>query len=371
MGEKILKLSKSSISNKEIISVNRVLKKGFFGMGEEVAKFEKKLSIYFNRKVACVTNGFSALQLALQAVGIKRGDEVLVPSLTYIATYQAISAIGAKPISCDVNLEDLIIDINFAKKKISKKTKAIILVFFGGHANKIEELYNFAKKNNLRVIEDAAHAFGSYYKNQKIGSFGDISCFSFDGIKNITSGEGGCVVTNDSSIINKIKVMRVLGIEKSIVNKTRNWRYNSKVQGWRYHMSDIMAAIGIVQLERLNELKKKRQSLAKNYDVLFKNNKFIYIFSRNYLEVNPHIYLIILKKKIIIQKLRNFLLKKGIETGLHYQPNHLLTKYKTNYKLPVTDFLSKCILSIPLHPGLKKNNQIYIRNAINYFFLKK
>ena len=147
MANQIIKLSKSSISENEIISVNKVLKKGFFGMGDEVVKFEKRLSKYFGRDAVCVTNGFAALQLALQACGVKSGDEVIVPSLTYIATYQAVSAIGAIPISCDIDIEDLIIDINFAKKLISKKTKAIIPVFFGGHASRVEEIYKFAKLN--------------------------------------------------------------------------------------------------------------------------------------------------------------------------------------------------------------------------------
>lgn len=369
--EKIIKLSKSSISNDEIAAVTKVLKKGFFGMGNDVIKFEKELSKYFSREVACVTNGFSALQLALQAVGIKTGDEVLVPSLTYIASYQAISAVGAKPISCDVDTDDLFIDIEFAKKKITKKTKVIMPVFFSGHANKIDEMYKFAKENKLRVIEDAAHAFGTYYRKKKIGSFGDITCFSFDGIKNITSGEGGCVVTHDLNIIKKIKTYRVLGIEKPIKNKIRNWRYNIKVQGWRYHMSDIMAAIGIVQLKRLKILRKIRQNLAKNYDKIILNNINISSFVRDYSKTNPHIYLIKIKKKTNITNFRKFLLKNNIETGLHYQPNHLLKKYKVNYRLPKTESITKKILSIPLHPELSFKNQLYIIRKINEYFDNK
>lgn len=371
MVNQIIKLSKSSISKGEIISVNKVLKKGFFGMGDEVFKFEKRLSKYFGRDAVCVTNGFAALQLALQACGVKSGDEVIVPSLTYIATYQAVSAIGAIPVSCDVDIEDLMIDINFAKKLMSKKTKAIIPVFFGGHASRIQEIYKFAKLNNLRVIEDAAHAFGSYYKNNKIGAFGDITCFSFDGIKNITSGEGGCVVTKDTKIIKKIKILRTLGVENLIINKKRNWRFDSKVQGWRYHMSDIMAAIGLVQLSRLPELRKKRQSLAKNYDILFKNSLFVEIFTRNYNLINPHIYIIKIKDKKEISNLRIFLSKNKIETGLHYQPNHLLSKYKTRYSLPITDLVSESIITIPLHPNITKKDQIYICNKINMFFKNK
>ena len=208
--KKIIKLSKSSISTEEIISVSNVLKSEYLGMGKKVQEFEKKLKIFFGREVVCVSSGTAALHLSLQALEIKKGDEVLVPSITYIASFQAISATGAKAIACDVESETMLIDINDAKKKISKKTKAIMPVHFAGNPANLKDIYKFAKKNNLFVIEDAAHAFGSYYKKKLIGSLGDIVCFSFDGIKTITSGEGGCIVTSNKKLINNIKNSRLL-----------------------------------------------------------------------------------------------------------------------------------------------------------------
>ena len=190
----MIKLSKSSIGEEERLSVLKVLDNEMLGMGENVKMFEDILSNFFNRKTICVVNGTCALQLAIQAVGIKEGDEVLVQSLTYVATFQAIVASGGIPISCDIDPNTLLIDLKDAEKKLSSKTKIIIPVHYAGDAGELDLIYDFAKKNSLRVIEDAAHAFGSISNQKLIGSFGDIACFSFDGIKNITSGEGGCIV---------------------------------------------------------------------------------------------------------------------------------------------------------------------------------
>ena len=162
----MIRVSKSIIGLEEIESVSKVLKKGFLGMGEEVLELENELSKFLNNNVICVSNGTAALQLALQSIGLKDGDEVLVQSLTYLASYQAISATGARPISCDVNLDDLTIDLNDAKSKLTSKTKAIMPVHYSGSPGNLNNIYKFAKEHNLRVVEDAAHAFGSMYENK-------------------------------------------------------------------------------------------------------------------------------------------------------------------------------------------------------------
>ena len=274
---KIIRLSKSCIGENEKKAVLRVLENEFLGMGEEVQKFELNLKSFFDRETVCVSTGTAALQLALQAVGIAHGDEVLVPSLTYLASFQAITALGATPVACDILEENFCIDCNDAEKRITKQTKVIMPVHYSGGVGKINEVYELATKYNLRVIEDSAHAFGSVYENKKVGSFGDIACFSFDGLKNITSGEGGCVVTNDKYVIDFIKDARLLGVENDTEKRfagKRSWNFDVKFQGWRYHMSNIMAAIGIAQLNRFQEFSKKRQELAMLYDNLFEN--FLY-----------------------------------------------------------------------------------------------
>jgi dTDP-4-amino-4,6-dideoxygalactose transaminase len=234
----------------------------------------------------------------------------------------------------------------------------------------LDLIYKFAKTNGLRVIEDAAHAFGTEYKGKVIGSIGDIVCFSFDGIKNITSGEGGCVVSSDVNIIEYIKDARLLGVENDSNKRylgERSWTFDVFNQGWRFHMSNIMAAIGIVQFKKLNNFIVKRRKLAKQYDSLFLGNEKIKILERDYNTVVPHIYPVLIKGlkdyKVGIQK---WLLDKGIQTGFHYQPNHLLAYYKQNkLSLPTTEKIANELLTLPLHPDLKISDVKFIVDELN------
>ena len=291
----MIRLSKSKIGNEEISAVVKVLEKEYLGMGEEVGIFEKDLSKLFLRDSICVSSGTAAVQLAIEACNIGDGDEILVPSMTYVATFQAIKATGAEPIACDINEETYLIDLNDAASKISEKTKAIVPVHYTGGVGNLDELYSFAQKYKLRVIEDAAHAFGTKYKGNLIGSIGDIVCFSFDGIKNITSGEGGCIVTSDSKVIENIKNTRLLGVEKDSDNRynnLRSWNFDVSRQGWRYHMSNIMAAIGIEQLKKFNKFAALRKQIAIKYDQLLFLNQNIKFLNRDYKDVVPHIYVV-------------------------------------------------------------------------------
>ena len=224
----------------------------------------------------------------------------------------------------------------------------------------------------MKVIEDSAHAFGSIYKGKKIGSQGYINCFSFDGIKNITTGEGGCVVTNDKTIINKIKNSRSLGVinesELRYKNK-KKWKINVKSQGWRYHMSDINAAIGNAQLKRFKFLAKKRQSIAKLYDKIFlKKNHLLKIFNRDYNKEVPHIYCVVLNNSTDRDKLREKLLKNNIQTGIHYIPGYLLDYYKKNKRLfPNCEKVHKKVLTLPLHPDISPKNINFITKNSKLF----
>lgn len=363
----MIRLSKSVIGKEEIKSVSRVLKNEFLGMGEEVNSFEKELSIFFNSPALCVNTGTSALQLALQSIGIGKGDEVLIQSLTYVASFQAISATGAKPIACEVNENTLTIDLEDARKRLTKRTKAIMPVHYSGSPGNLNEIYKFAKKHNLRIIEDAAHSFGSTYKKNKIGSQGDLICFSFDGIKNITCGEGGCIVTRDKKAIEKIKDLRLLGVQKDSdlrYQNKRSWDFDVVEQGWRYHMSNIMAAIGREQLKKLEKFKIKRQSLAKLYCKLLKQGSHINLLNINYEETLPHIFVIKFTNKDFRNKIREILEMNGVQTGLHYKPNHQLTFFRQK-KLKLTENIYDTILTLPLHPDLTNKDVILICKIIN------
>jgi len=354
---KLIRLSKSCIGDSEKAMVLNVLDSEFLGMGEVVGIFEDLLSTYFGRQAICVSSGTAALHLALEAAGIGQGDEVLVQSLTYLATYQAISATGAIPVSCEVDPNTLTINIADAQKKLTKKTKAVIPVHYAGGVGNLYQIYEFGRINNLRIIEDAAHAFGTVYKGLKVGSQGDIVCFSFDGIKNITSGEGGCIVTSDKDVLRAASDARLLGVKRDSERRYQNqrsWEFDVDKQGWRYHMSNIMAAIGIEQFKRFSTLSNKRQMLARYYDELLQGKPEIVLHKSNYSEVVPHIYPIQIQNILKRDKLREDLLNLGIQTGIHYYPNHLLSYYysENSMSLPVTEMIHKKLLSLPLHPDL-------------------
>lgn len=358
----VIRLSKSAIGEAEKRAVMGVLDREYLGMGSEVQEFENMLSRFFERPAICVNTGTAALHVALQALGLGPGDEVLVQSLTYVASFQAISATGAKPVPCEVDPDTITLDVKDAEKRLTDRTKAIMPVHYSGGMGALDEIYEFAEDNGLRVVEDACHAFGGYYKGKRVGSFGDIACFSFDGIKNITAGEGGAVVTNDETVLQKIRDARLLGVEKDTEKRykgERSWEFDVIQQGWRYHMSNIMAAIGIEQFKRLPEFAARRRYLAKKYRENLESIGSIELLEQDLDSIVPHIFVIKLKSGHR-DEIRNKLLEKGIQTGVHYQPNHVLSLYNDGNSLPVTEEIFPRLLSLPLHPDLKDSDIDYI-----------
>lgn len=362
-----IRLSKSVLGQEEIDAVIDVLKREYLGMGIDVKRFEDVLSTYFNRNVTLVNTGTAALHLAVQCLGIKEGDEVIVQSLTYVGCFQAISATGAKPVACEVYPDTLTINLEDAERKITSRTKAIMPVHYGGNVGDLNAVYAFALKHNLRVIEDASHAFGTTYKGKLVGSFGDICCISMDGIKNITSGEGGMIITNDLDVAQKTKDARLLGVENDTESRfkgTRTWDFDVHNQGWRYHISNIMAAIGLAQFKKFPLFKEKRQLLAKLYQQELKG--YVELIDCDYNEVVPHIFVIRveeIKRDYLKQKLSEI----GIPTGMHYKPNHLLSLFKNNQNpitLVYTEKIYKELITLPLHPDLSKDQVLYICDKI-------
>jgi dTDP-4-amino-4,6-dideoxygalactose transaminase len=354
------RLSQPEISEAEIQAVTEVLRSEFFGMGKQVAEFESELEKFFGRPVLCVSTGTAAVQLGLIGAGIKPGDEVLVPSLTFVATFQAISATGAIPVSCDVDPTTLHIDLDDAKKRLTKRTKAIVPVYFSGATNCLNAVNEFGKLHGLRVVADAAHAFGSRNDGLLVGSTGDISCFSFDGIKNITSGEGGCVVTDDKEALARIEDARLLGVIGDSVkrkNGQRSWDFDVQNQGWRFHMSDIFAAIGKVQLSKLERNGLRRQLLYDRYCKNLSNENRISLFKWSTADgMIPHIFVIRIPGLKDRNKLRIELENFGVATGVHYKPNHLLSFYQADYSLPKTEEIYPEILTLPLHTRLNEQD---------------
>ena len=357
-----IRLSRSVIGEREMQEVQRILEIGYLGMGAEVGRFENELKDFMGgqREVVCVNTGTSALHLAVQACGIGPGDEVLVPTLTYVASFQAISATGATPIAVDVDPSNGFLDPADAERRITANTRAIMPVHYASGFGHIDALYALAKKHQLRVIEDAAHAFGCHHQGKICGSFGDVICFSFDGIKNITSGEGGAVVSADPDVIQKVRDARLLGVEKDsekrLVGK-RSWDFDVTAQGWRYHMSELMAAIGRVQLSRFPDFAAHRVQLARNYQKAFAAIDTLTDLGLDYGAIVPHIYVILVEPSLR-DRVKAALDAEGIGVGIHYRPNHLLSLYaQSGDGFPVADELYEQMLTLPLHPMVSDEDQ--------------
>lgn len=366
---KTIRLSKSCIGIEEKKAVMRVLDSEFLGMGVEVECFENEIADFIgvpSSNVVCVNTGTSALQLALAGLDIGDGDEVIVPSLTYVASFQAISATGATPVACDVNDSTLCIDLVDAERRITTKTKAIMPVHYASETGFIPALSRLAKKYSLRVIEDAAHSFGGHNNGERIGKVGDVICFSFDGIKNITSGEGGAIITSDLALLERIKDGRLLGVEKDTDKRysgERSWDFDVSNQGFRFHMSNVMAAIGREQLKKIDDFIDIRKKSVSKYLELLSGIRGVECLKHSYEQNAPHIFVV----KILDEK-RDFLMsslrEKGIQCGVHYQPNHYLSLYETNYSLPTVELSSKQILTLPLHADLSYEDINFIVDSI-------
>lgn len=368
-----IRLSKSCIGQEEIDAVTDVLKREYLGMGVDVHRLESDLTAFFGRDVTLVNTGTAALHLAVQGVGMQAGDEVLVQSLTYVSCFQAIRATGAIPIACEVYDDTLTIDLKDAESKITSKTKAIMPVHYAGNPGDLDAIYNFANKYHLRVIEDASHTFGSYYKKRKIGSFGDVCCISMDGIKNITAGEGGMIITDDPKVQKIVKDARLLSVQNDTDSRfkgTRTWMFDVDQPGWRYHMSNIMAAIGYTQLVKFPHFKEVRQRLAHLYQNLLRDIPQVKMIECNYDDIVPHIFVIRVSSSVR-EQLIGVLNTQGVATGMHYRPNHLLTLFagnQDNKTLMHTDDVYKELITLPLHADMCDEDVEYICKIINNFF---
>jgi dTDP-4-amino-4,6-dideoxygalactose transaminase len=368
----MMRLARSIVGNTEAAALSRIiLEDGYLGMGSEVQAFETELAAYIGvppEGVTCVNTGTAALHLALSAV-LQPGDEVLVQSMTFVATFQAITAAGGVPVACEVYPENVTIDLVDAKHRLTDRTRAIVPVHYASNPGNLDKVYDFAREYNLRVIEDAAHAFGCQYNSKHIGSFGDIICFSFDGIKNITSGEGGAIVTSDPRVRQSVKDSRLLGVEKDTEKRylnERSWEFDVSHQGWRYHMSNLFAAIGRVQLRRLDtEFAPRRILLAQRYRERLTCIKGVGLFETAPGSTIPFMQPIRVfngKRDLLQDAMKSV----GIPTGIHYKPNHLLSFYGGGKQsLPVTEKLFKEIITLPLHPGLSLNDIDFVCDSID------
>ena len=363
---------KPSITEEEIQAVTEVLKSGWLGLGPKTSAFEEKFAEYVGTDFAVGLNsGTAALHLALNVLGITKGDEVLVPTITFVSTAHAVVYNGAKPVFADVREDTLCIDIDDVKKKITKRTKAIIPVHYGGHPCQMSELSKIAEESGIAIVEDAAHACGAEYKGKKIGSLSELTCFSFHAVKNLTCGEGGMLTTPNKAYNTKLRELRWLGISKDTWGRTEEkttyaWQYRVSELGFKCNMHDISAAIGLVQLKRLEELNQKRREIAEKYNEGFRDLNWLTTpVEKFYARISWHILHIKLYRR---DELISHLKKNDIAPGVHYYPNHLHPYYENQgIHLPTAERVWKKILSLPLYPDMKDDEVNKVIETVRNF----
>lgn len=333
---------------------------GWLGMGASTKEFEERIADYLNvdkRYVVATNTGTSALHIALLAAGVKTGDEVITTSFNYVADHQAITATGAEVVMCDIRDDNLGIDCDKAEELITEKTKAIIPLHFAGIPCDIDGVYKLAEKYDLRVVEDCCHAFGSTVDNKKIGGFGDIACFSFDPVKIITSIDGGAVVLNSEEELQYLQRLRLLGVDKDTTERYKNkraWDYDVLCQGFRYHMTNILASVGISQIKRVDEFIETRRKVCRAYSEAFRELDGVKIPQTDFANVSPFIYSLRVldgKREDLIDHLQS----KNVDVGIHFIPVHKHTFYSEARRgdMSVTDEVVKQVLTLPLHSNMK------------------
>ena len=347
--------------------VDKALSQSMLTLGPQLEKFESDFCKYSNSKYAiAVSNCTAALHLSLMALGIKKNDEVIIPDLTFVADANAILACNAKPVITDINKENFFLSISNIKKNITKKTKAIIPVHIYGQVCNIDEILDVAKDNNLKVIEDCAHAVGTFHKSKHVGTLGSTGCFSFYPTKNITTAEGGMVITNSKQIAEKVRQLRSHGMTKSLQNRYSSeypWIFDILQPGYNYRLDEIRAALGITQLKRIKKINDLRKKASTYYHKNLQNIPGIILPDMvNDRTHSYHLYTIRvtnpykLSRNQLFKKLKN----NGIRTTVYWMPIHKYTAYqkfaKKSNVINTTKIYDE-ILALPLFPNISKIHQ--------------
>ena len=374
--KKLIMFALPDINHEEINEVIDTLKSGWLTTGPKVRKFEEEFAEFIGSKYALAVNSCTGgLHLSLAAAGVGEGDEVITTPFTFVSTVNVILHLGAKPVFVDIG-PDFNIDVNKIEAAITPKTKVILPVHYSGQPCEMDAIMDLAKKYNLTVIEDAAHAVGAEYKGKKIGTIGDLTAFSFYATKNLTTGEGGMVTTNNEEYAQKIRKLTLHGISKDAWKRYTSegsWYYEVIYAGYKYNMTDIQAAIGLHQLKKIEKFNSKRAELAQLYTQLLSDVEEI-----ETPKVNPevkhswHLYVIKLNLEMLkigrsefIEKLK----ENGIMTSVHFIPVHLHPYYRETFgfkkgDFPVAEAIYERVISLPLHTKLEKNAIYYIAEVI-------
>ncbi|MBE0426175.1 MAG: DegT/DnrJ/EryC1/StrS family aminotransferase [Nitrospirae bacterium] len=356
---------KPYITEDEISEVLDSLRSGWLTMGPKTVDFEEMFSKYIGSKNAVSMNSCTAcLHIALKTTGLNSGDEVIIPAITFTATAEVVTYFNAKPVLADVNRKTCNIDVSKIEEKITKRTRAIIPVHYAGHPCDMEPVLDIAKKYNLLVIEDAAHAIPAFYKNKKIGTIGDITCFSFYATKTLTTGEGGMATTENDEWSDKMRTLRLHGISRDAWKRYTNegsWYYEVEDAGYKYNMTDIQAALGLAQLRKTDWMWERRKEIAQKYTSAFESlHEITTPYVEDGMESAWHLYVIKLNLEMLkiernqfIEELKN----RGVISSVHFIPLYRHPYYKTTFDYDLNEFIAsewiyERIISLPIYPGM-------------------
>ncbi|MBA4117903.1 MAG: UDP-4-amino-4,6-dideoxy-N-acetyl-beta-L-altrosamine transaminase [Candidatus Puniceispirillum sp.] len=378
MSQEFLPFTRPDVGEEEIAEVVACLRSGWIATGPRVQLLEEKFRAYLGAPHALTLSSATAgLHLALKAVGVGPGDEVITTPMTFVATLNTIVHTGATPVLVDIDPKTFNMDIGLLEKAVTPRTKAIMPVHFAGLPVDCDALYAFAKAKGLRVIEDAAHAIGAQYKGKRIGSFGDIQVFSFHPCKNMTTAEGGCLVTRDADVAKKVTQLRLHGLDRDAWNrysKEGSQTLDVVEAGYKCNMSDLQASLGIHQIDKLDAMNEARQTHVARYNSLLSCEGGLTLpTAPDYTCLNAwHIYTPLLNldkvnltRDAFVAKMKEY----NIGVGVHYTPVHLYSYYRTNYgwgegSFPIAEDVGARIMSLPLWASMTPDAQDRVVEAI-------
>ena len=353
----MIPLFRPSVGDEELDALREVFASGWLGLGPKTAEFERRFAEYVGADHAVALNSCTAaLHLSLGLLDLRPGDEVIIPSITFVSTAHAAVYWGAKPVFADVQPDTLCVDVQDFLRKITPRTRALLPVHYGGHPCDMDEIQPLAESRGVALIEDAAHACGASYKGRMVGALSPLTCFSFHAIKNLSCGDGGMITTGQEAHAKRLREWRWMGISKDTWQRTDegttyDWQYWVHQLGFKAHLNDVAAAIGIVQLRKLETSNRRRRDIVERYNQAFRGLDWIELPpERHNVKSAWHIYHIKVDAR---DRLHRHLKARDISTGVHYYPIHLQPYYLENgASCPVAERVWQRILSLPLFPDM-------------------
>ena len=365
MNKDFLLFHKPFISEDEVNEIVDTVRSGWLSMGPKTIRFEAEFNSYIgaNKSVA-VSSWTAAGHLTLEAFGIEKDDEVIVPTMTFPATAEIVCYFGAKPVIVDVDENTLNISLTEIEKAITPKTKAIIPVHYGGQPCDMDEIHEIAKRYNLRVLEDAAHSLPAYYKGKKIGTISEVTCFSFYATKTLSTGEGGMICTNNPEIAERTAIMRLHGINRDAwkrYSESGSWYYEVVAPGYKYNFTDLQASLGLPQLKKVDAMWEWRKKIAASYTAAFHDFDLLTLHTiKSDRESSWHLYPVKLNLDMLTKnraQIIDEIRKHNVGVGVHFMPVHQHLYYQKTFNLddrnfPVASSAFPRLMSLPIYPGM-------------------